>query len=345
MAAASYQDPTEELNVQGDPTAREFEDFEESKIGKEGEEQPLNDSLDTCQPEDYLGPRKRNLTEKGLEGRLNWLRKQCINALRAVSRKRTEVSQLMVAINNLHLVKKELINLNDLIEHYKEAFYAYCGDLTNDEDRHREHAHHDEKIKDIMAYLYPVHAWVSQVEGQLANQLERASSKGSERTSKASSRLSARDKERVHLAELKAERSLLKQRQALRAAEEDLDLELKIGQAEAREKALNEMDKEHEVLPSPCGSGPPSITVSFTPIVLPSVAASSPNGLASPPRTLVSTAQTPGAKDTQVKSSLHGTRDTMAIVTVAKSSLLNSKAAEFIPSALVGKTASTPPLL
>ena len=41
MAAASYQDPTEDLNVQGVPIAREFENFEESKIDKEIEEQPL----------------------------------------------------------------------------------------------------------------------------------------------------------------------------------------------------------------------------------------------------------------------------------------------------------------
>ena len=62
-----------------------------------------------------------------------------------------------------------------------------------------------------MEYLYPVYAWVSQTEGRLADQLERARRKRSERTSKASSRLSARDKEGVRLAELKAERSLLKQ--------------------------------------------------------------------------------------------------------------------------------------
>ena len=124
MAAASYQDPTEDLNVPGVSFPREFEDLEESKIEKETKEQLLNDSLDASQPEGFLGPRKRNLTDKGLEGRLHWLRQQCINALRAVSRKRTEVSQLMVDINNLHLVKKELINLNDLIEAYKEAFKA-----------------------------------------------------------------------------------------------------------------------------------------------------------------------------------------------------------------------------
>ena len=124
----------------------------------------------------------------------------------------------MVNLTNLHLVKAELINLNDLIEEYNEASHACCEELTSDEATDREYAHHEERINDIEAYLHPVHAWISQSETQLTDQLERVSSKGSRQSSKASSRLFARDKERVHLAELKAERSMLKQKQALRAA-------------------------------------------------------------------------------------------------------------------------------
>ena len=112
-----------------------------------------------------------------------------------------------------------------------------------------------------MAYLHPLHAWISQAESHLTDQLERASSKGSRRSSKRSSRLSARERERVRLAELKAERSMLKQKQALRAAEEDLKLELEIVKAEARGKALEELDREHNPPPPPppplpCGSSP-----------------------------------------------------------------------------------------
>ena len=102
-----------------------------------------------------------------------------------------------------------------------------------------------------MAYLHPLHAWISQAESHLTDQLERASSKGSRRSSKRSSRLSARERERVRLAELKAERSMLKQKQALRAAEEDLELELEIVKAEARGKALEELDREHNPPPPP----------------------------------------------------------------------------------------------
>ena len=37
----------------------------------------------------------------------------------------------MVNPNNLHLIKAELINLNDLIEEYSEASHAYCEELTS----------------------------------------------------------------------------------------------------------------------------------------------------------------------------------------------------------------------
>ena len=81
-------------------------------------------------------------------------------------KERTEVSDLMVNSNNLHLLKAELINLNDLIEEYKEVSHAYCRELTNDEAKDQEYAHYEEKINDIMAYLYPVHTWISQAESQ-----------------------------------------------------------------------------------------------------------------------------------------------------------------------------------
>ena len=61
--------------------------------------------------------------------------------------------------------------------------------------------------------------------------------------------MSARDKERVKLAELRAERRslMLKQKQALRAAEENLSLEIEIAKAEVREQALRQMS-EYNVL-------------------------------------------------------------------------------------------------
>ena len=161
MVESSHQELADGLNVAGNPNTQEFE---ESDDKGRSEDQAPSDLKDTIQPWDSLGPRQRNLTEKGLGEQINWLKQQRINALRAVSKKRTEVSDLMVNSNNLHLVKAELIILNDLIEQYKEAFQAYCRELTSDDAKDQEYARHEEKINDIMAYLHPVYAWISQAE-------------------------------------------------------------------------------------------------------------------------------------------------------------------------------------
>lgn len=67
----------------------------------------------------------------------------------------------MVNFNNLYLVKVEFINLNDLIEQYKEVFYVYCRELISDEVKDREYVYYKEKINDIMVYLYLVYVWIS----------------------------------------------------------------------------------------------------------------------------------------------------------------------------------------
>lgn len=66
----------------------------------------------------------------------------------------------MVNFNNLYLVKVELINLNDLIEEYKEVFYVYCRELISDEVKDWEYVYYEEKFNDIMVYLYLVYVWI-----------------------------------------------------------------------------------------------------------------------------------------------------------------------------------------
>lgn len=322
MAETSSQDHTDDFNVPGI-----LEDFEEENTDRKMEEPFLSQSSNTGELPDSLGPRRRNLTEKGQEEKRNRLKRQYANALRSVSRKRTEISQLMVDVNNLHLVKDETMILNDLIEQYREAFSAYYEELTQEKDKDHEHAHYKDKVEDMMAYLHPLHAWISQAEARLIDQLDGRSSKGSERSSKASSRLSARDRERVRLAELKAERLMLKRKQALRAAGEELELEMEIAKTEAREKTLSEIDKEHEAPPPPLGSSPPSVAASFTPIVLKSAAKSSPDN--------VTVSRNPlGSSATKEM--------TPAINTEASSSPKNPKAADFIPGLFADGISSTP---
>ena len=326
MAEASSQDHTDGLNVPGELPVQEFEDFKGDETERRTEDHDPEQPSNTGDLQDYLGPRRRNLTEKGLEEKINRLKQHCTNSLRSVSRKRTELSQLMVDVNNLHLVKDETAKLIDLIEEYKEAFSTYYQELTNEEDEEHEHAISRKGLK-MMAYLHPLNAWMSQAEARLTDQLDGRSNKGSERSSKASSRLSARDRERVRLAELKAERSMLRRKQALRAAEEDLELDTEIAKTEAREKALSEIDREHETPPPPLGSGPPSVAASFTPIVLKSAAKSSPDN---------------DAVGRNPHSSSATPETTRAINTEVDSSPKNSKADDFTPGMFAGGISSTP---
>ena len=316
MDETGSQDHAGGLNVPGDVLELGFEDNEESKAGRWSTTRSPRSSA-------------ANAYGKGSKKTLSRLKQQCTNALRAVSRKRTEISQLMIDINNLHLVKNEIARLNDLIEQYKEAFSAYYEDLIRDEGKEQERTHHEEKVNDMMVYLQPLHAWLLQAEGRMSDQLEKASSKGSLRSSEASSRLSARDKKRVPLPELKAERSMLKKKQAIRAAEEDLRFKLEIVRAEPREEVLSEIDKEHEAPLLPLDSDLPYLAVSFTPIVLKSAAAPSPNNV------ILSCNPCLPSTDAEIL-----TRP--AKTTVLSSLPTNPNAAEFIPRTSVGGPSSKP---
>ena len=78
MAESSHQDLADGFNVPGEPNVQEFEE----KDGEsEPEEKASSYAKDATQPWVSLGPWQRNLLEKGLEERINWLKQQRINAL------------------------------------------------------------------------------------------------------------------------------------------------------------------------------------------------------------------------------------------------------------------------
>ena len=70
LAKSSHEELTVGLNVPGDPTA---EEFEESHDKSKSEDQAPSDLKDGIQLWESLGPRQRNLTEKGLGEQINWL--------------------------------------------------------------------------------------------------------------------------------------------------------------------------------------------------------------------------------------------------------------------------------
>ena len=104
---------------------------------------------------------------------------------------------------------------------------------------------------------------------------------------------------------------------------------------------MDEIDKEQVPLLS-SGTAPPSVVASFSPIVVPSVPASSPDVVALNPKIIASTVHTPAAVATQATSNLQGPRATPATVSAFKTSPPNSNAAVFISAAFKNGTTSTP---
>ena len=244
----------------------------------------------------------------------------------------------MTDANNLHLVKIEISTLRNLLEDYINACDSHLSEIPPGEDRDTAQVHHSAKQKDILQHLHEVAAWITQTERNLFENLETHST--ITQSSKASSRMSARDKERVKLAELRAERSMLKQKQALRAAEENLSLGIEIAKAEAREKALRQMSEEQEKLSQRPASSLPSSVASFSDLPKPSnhpivtsPSALPSNGVVVNHKVPVITTTAPVATKTQVTTALTGTPPSPTML--SKKPPLNAEAAEFNPNTFV----------
>ena len=147
---------------------------------------PVRESTEEALQDD-LGPRHRKLTEKGKEEKINCLKREQTAALKAVTRKRTELSLLMIDANNLHLVKTGITALNDLFKEYLHACDLHLSELTPGEEMDEEQKHHDAKQRDILSYLNEVAAWITHSEQKLSENLETQSTKS--QSSKASSRM------------------------------------------------------------------------------------------------------------------------------------------------------------
>ena len=161
----------------------------------------------------------------------------------------------MTDTNNLDVVKTELTQLDILCEQFEYTHNLYLEELDSPEDKETASCHYADKENDIFEYRKQVANWITSCEEQISNHLDglsdtskRSRRSRSSRTSRASSSFqSARLKEKAKVAELMAERSLLQEKIKLQVAEEQLQLDLQIARAQAREKVFAEMEEEQKV--------------------------------------------------------------------------------------------------
>ena len=202
--------------------------------------------------------RVRRLTEKGQEEKIRRLKNDQTAKISAVSKQRNALTSLMENENNLHLVKSEAIVLNTLFKEYQEAHDLHYRQLTSEEGQDKELNRYESKEKSFLEFRKQVMEWINVAERRLAEELDLLSDakSGSSKSSRASSyskksassTSSARAKEKLKLAELQAERKMLKRKQALRAADEALKLEIEIAKAEARERVYASLEDDHSNL-------------------------------------------------------------------------------------------------
>ena len=230
-----------------------LEDIEEENLEtlKNEKENENAKHLDTDLNEE---PRRiRKLTEKGEEEKIRRLKQQRTNALTAVSRKRTDINKLMTNRRNLDVVKAELNQLDSLRQQFHDTHKSYHDQLATSEETEIASRYFYDKESDIFEHCKEVTNWILECEAKISNHLERLSDKRSakscsSRSSRSSRSLqSARMKEKAKVAELMAERSLLREKIKLQAAEEQLQIYLKIAKAKAREKAFEELEKEQKL--------------------------------------------------------------------------------------------------
>ena len=88
-------------------------------------------------------------------------------ALKAVSRKRTEMTQLMCDENNLHFVKNELTALDGLCQQFQEAYNRHYEALSSPEDKEQAALHFGLKESDIFEYRKQVVDWIKFCEERL----------------------------------------------------------------------------------------------------------------------------------------------------------------------------------
>lgn len=161
--------------------------------------------------------------------------------------------------NNLHLVKNELTNLDRLCQQFQDAYDRHLYELTLPEDKERAALHFNSKESEIFEYRKQVVDWIRICEKRLSDQLDRLSDKhsGSQQThvsrkshksrSSIPSSSSAWAQKRAKVVVLLAKKSMLKKKLELEVAEKQLELELMIAKAQAKERAFTKIEEEERI--------------------------------------------------------------------------------------------------
>ena len=188
------------------------------------------------------GRRDRKPTEKGAALQLENLKKNRTAAYSALTKRRSELMSQMKDEHNLHHAKRLFEGVCDGFDQYKDEHMNYVAQL-NEDDQIPEQEQFEKRQLAQLKFQNEVTEWICRAESNLSDTLSTAQSSRSGSASCHSS-TSSRLRERAKIGELLAEKAMLKRKQALRAAEEEMNLELEIAKSHARENAYAEAEND-----------------------------------------------------------------------------------------------------
>ena len=211
------------------------------------------------QPTEEL--RAKTMTEKAKLERVRELKYRQTAALSAITKCRNELVNSMTDEENLHIVKDNLDKLNKLLVSYQDIHLEYRESLTVESEIEKAIKVFEERQDSVLTFRGTVANWIKQADYALTENLETATqlsghSKSSRPNSSRSRRsmqssisrsnrtmrssISARAREKVKIAELEIEKSLLKRKQEIELQKDQLRLESKLAKARAKEKIFAE---------------------------------------------------------------------------------------------------------
>ena len=175
-------------------------------------------------------------TEKAKENIINRLLTQRKTTLTQVTKQCNKLRSLMDNYDNIHLVKTEHEKLKMLIEQFESNHSAYHGQMLTTDDIEASETWYMCKKDNIGSFEERLSNWLANAETKIHADIDRhsRSSKSGASKSSASSTLA---KERAKVAELKMEKSFSEQRMKIK----QLEIDMEIAKAEAREKAISEV--------------------------------------------------------------------------------------------------------
>ena len=197
-----------------------------------------------------LGARRKTRTDKGKQHELQRLKERRTVALRHVTRQINKMKPLLLDLSNYEFVSVEMEGLNNMLVDLQAAHDNYVDSLENESDSEIANRWYEEHDADVFKFKQSVCNYLSQAKGQLAelnsvvsNRTHRSRKSNHSRCSNVSTSSKSKLIEaKTRVATLEVEAAFLKEKQAIKMAEEELELKKSIAKAKREEMIYEQMN-------------------------------------------------------------------------------------------------------